>query len=207
MLLARTLASRASNIHLLDIPFMWLSEKKLVFNFAKLPKTWKNGRIPSKSAIFAIEKGTDLCVIQTLKAYHTDHKNGEMKNTQLLLGINKSHRPVLVSTVLRWIKDVICLVGIDVSLFKSHSIRSASISRARLSGASIQEILGESRWSNESTWEKFYKKSLLKRTSKTEYFVIGTPRLKKRIIPEFCTYLILLGLEVLSISSDWDFMK
>ena len=102
----------------------------------------------------------------------------------------------------RWIKDVMSLSGIDVSLFKGHSTRSASTSRARLSGASIQEILGESRWSNESTWEKFYKKPLLKRISKTEYSVIGTPRFKQRIIPEFCSYLILLGLEALSISSD-----
>ena len=48
--------------------------------------------------------------------------------------------------------------GIDVSLFKGHSTRSASASRASLSGESIQEILGESRWSNECTWQKFYKK-------------------------------------------------
>ena len=79
MLLARTLASRASNIHRLDIPFMSLSEEKVVLNFSKLLKTWKKRRIPSKSAIFALEKDTDLCVIQTLKVYHTDHKNGEMK--------------------------------------------------------------------------------------------------------------------------------
>ena len=49
------------------------------------------------------------------------------------------------------------LSGIDVSLFKAHSTGSLSASRASLSGASIQEILGESRWSSESTWQKFYK--------------------------------------------------
>ena len=53
------------------------------------------------------------------------------------------------------------LSRIHVSLFKGHSIRLASPSRASLSGASIQEILGESRWSNESTWQKFYKKPLV----------------------------------------------
>ena len=43
----------------------------------------------------------------------------------------------------RWIKNVISLSRTDVSLFKGHSTRSASTSRARLSGAGIQEILGE----------------------------------------------------------------
>ena len=52
------------------------------------------------------------------------------------------------------------LSGIDVSLFKGHSTRSASTSRASLSGTSIQKILGESRWRSESTWKKVYKKAL-----------------------------------------------
>ena len=69
MLLALTSASRASNIHHLDIPFMSLSEEKVVFNFPKLLKTWKKGRAPPKLEIFAFEKDTDLCVIQTLKVY------------------------------------------------------------------------------------------------------------------------------------------
>ena len=57
------------------------------------------------------------------------------KKTQLELGINKSHKPVSGSTVLRWIKDAMSLSGIDVSLFKGHSKRSASTSKASLYGA------------------------------------------------------------------------
>ena len=144
MLLAPTSASRASNIHHLDIRFMSLSEEKVVFNFPKLLKTWKKGRAPPKLETFAFEKDTDLCVIQRCIWIH--HKNGEMKKkTQLLLGINNPYKPVSVSTVSRWVKDIMLLSGIDVSLFKGHSTRSASLSRASLSGASIQEILGESR--------------------------------------------------------------
>ena len=126
-------------------------------------KTWKKGRTPPKLEIFAFEKDTDLCVIQTLKVYLDRSKEcRDEKKTQLLLGINKPHKPVSVSTASRWIKDVIMsLLGTDVSLFKGHSIRSASTSKTSLSGASIQEILGESRWYNESTWQKFYKKPLV----------------------------------------------
>ena len=69
MLLTLTSAFSASNIHDLDIRFMSLSAEKVVFNFAKLLKTWKKGRVPPKLKSFAFEKDTDLCVIQTLKVY------------------------------------------------------------------------------------------------------------------------------------------
>lgn len=53
------------------------------------------------------------------------------------------------------------LSGIYVSLIKRHSARLASTSKANLSGASIQEILGESRWPSESIWQKLYRKPLI----------------------------------------------
>ena len=67
-----------------------------------------------------------------------DHKKGEIKKTQLLLGIIKPHNPISVSNVSRWIKDVMYLSGIDKYLFKGHSTRSASTSKTKLSGANIQ---------------------------------------------------------------------
>ena len=125
---------------------MSLSEEEVVFNFAKLLKTWKKGRAPPKLEIFAFEKYMGLCLIQTLKVYlNRSQEWRDEKKTKLLLDINKPHKPISASTVSRWVKDVMSLSGIEVSLFKGHSTRSAATSRAILSGASIQEILGESR--------------------------------------------------------------
>ena len=45
--------------------------------------------------------------------------------------------------------------------FMGHSTRSASTPRLRSSGTSIQEILGETRWFSESTWQKLYNKPLV----------------------------------------------
>ena len=56
LLLALTSAFRASNIHHLDIRFMYLSEEKLVFTFAKLLKTWKNGRATPKLKFLQLRK-------------------------------------------------------------------------------------------------------------------------------------------------------
>ena len=107
MVLTLTSTSRASNIHHLDIRFMSLSEEKIVFNFSKLLKSRKKGRTPPKLEIFTFEKDTDLCVIQTLKVYlDRSQEQRDEKKTQLFLGINKPHKPVSVSTVSRWIKDI-----------------------------------------------------------------------------------------------------
>ena len=48
--------------------------------------------------------------------------------------------------------------GLDVDVFKGHSTRSASTSKARLSGISVNDILSRESWSNEYTWQKFYHK-------------------------------------------------
>ena len=64
MLWTLTSASRASNIHHLDIGVMSLTEEKVMFNFAKLLKTWRQGRAPPKLEIFAFNKDTDLYVFR-----------------------------------------------------------------------------------------------------------------------------------------------
>ena len=42
--------------------------------------------------------------------------------------------------------------GVDVGVFKGHSTRSASASKAALSGLSVADILERGCWSNFSTW-------------------------------------------------------
>ena len=85
MLLALRSASRASNIHHLDIRFVSLSKEKVVFNFSKLSKTWKKGGAPPKLETFAFEKDMDFCVIQTLRVYLNRSQEWIVeKKTQLL---------------------------------------------------------------------------------------------------------------------------
>ena len=56
-----------------------------MLNFAKLLKTWKNGRAPPKLETFAIEKDIARGVIQTLKVYlNRSEEWGGEKKTQLL---------------------------------------------------------------------------------------------------------------------------
>ena len=57
------------------------------------------------------------------------------------------------------------LAGVDVSIFKGHSTRAASTSKATVSGLSLCEILERGSWSSASTWQRIYKKDIIPTTA------------------------------------------
>ena len=60
------------------------------------------------------------------------------------------HKEVCSRIISGQIIKVLNLVGIDTSVFKRHSSRSAASSGAELAGTSISDILCMSSWSNET---------------------------------------------------------
>ena len=48
--------------------------------------------------------------------------------------------------------------GIDVKRFKPHSTRAASSSHAKAKGAPLNVIMNTARWTQNSTFRKFYEK-------------------------------------------------
>ena len=52
------------------------------------------------------------------------------------------------------------LADVDTKVFKAHSLRGASSSKALLSGLSVKEVIDHGRWSQESTWQRFYHKKV-----------------------------------------------
>ena len=88
--------------------------------------------------------------------------------TQLLLSYIQQHKQVVPSTISGWLKNVLKSSGINVSLFTSHSTRSATTSKASASGLSMIEIIERGTWSNMSTRQKFYKKAII--PIRVEYF-------------------------------------
>jgi hypothetical protein len=52
------------------------------------------------------------------------------------------------------------LAGIDISIYKAHSTRSATTSKAKIIGLSAQEIMQRANWTRESTFRRFYHRNL-----------------------------------------------
>ena len=51
-------------------------------------------------------------------------------------------------------------LGIDTSVYKAHSTRSACVSKAKSQGLSVDQILQRANWSQANTFYKFYDKKV-----------------------------------------------
>ena len=83
-----------------------------------------------------------------------------LEPAQLFLSYKKPHEPVTKPTLARWLKSVLDSAGIDISLYKAHSTRAASTSKAGMAGIRLEEIVKQGNWSSSSTFERYYRKPI-----------------------------------------------
>ena len=179
-LMALTSASRVSGLHHLDIRYMSKINNNYIFKFHKLHKSWKKGECPPSLEFYSYQVDSEMCVVSTLDEYLSRSQNWrkESGNNQLLLSFIKPHREVLSSTISGWIKKILSLSGINTNIFKAHSTRSASTSKAGLHGLSLSDILEQGSWSNSTTWQKFYHKNVESAGEKFQNCVLNNKKLK-----------------------------
>ena len=84
------------------------------------------------------KEDTTICPVVTLRAYEDrtkEFRDPQSPNpkTKLFLSWIGQHNPVTSSTIARWLKLIMCEAGIDISIFKSHSIRGATCSKKKVS--------------------------------------------------------------------------
>ena len=78
------------------------------------------------------------------------------QNTLLFLLWIGKHDPVSSSSIARWLKQGLECAGVGTFIFKGHSTRGASSSKAALSGVTVSDILQAADWSSEGTFQRFY---------------------------------------------------
>jgi len=163
MLIALVSAFRAIQIQHLDISQMGRLSNQYKFAYTKLHKGWRKGKSSPTVLFSAFLEDPQLCVVNCLdeyllrsKGWRNGHKN------QLLLSHINPHKEVSSSTISRWLRETLDLSGVtNLGEFGGHSTRSASTSKAEISGLSVKDILDRGSWSNESTWQKFYHKEVI----------------------------------------------
>ena len=132
VLLALTRPSRSMDLTNLDIRFRQFCPEGVTFHSAKLAKQSRQTK-PVKEFFFPkFEENKKLCPVLALQEYEkrTLDKRSSNDSTQLFIAMIKPHKPVSSSTVARWLKTVLNNAGIDTSIFKAHSVRSAATSSA-----------------------------------------------------------------------------
>ena len=100
-----------------------------------------------------------MCVFSARRicATCTYNKKNEL---QLFVSIAKPYKNVSKDTIARWMKHVMSLSGINISVFKPHSTRAVSTSKTSQCSVPITYIMSAASWVADSTFHKFYKKNI-----------------------------------------------
>ena len=167
-LLALIGVPRGAELHLLDLNFMADYGEKLVFNLPGTVKNVKEGKKPDPLEYHKHVEDIKLCPVSCIREYLklTEPWRSGGTPSNFFLSFQKPHKPVSKSTLARWIKDILLLAEVDTDVFKAHSLRGASTSKAFLKGLSVKEVVDHGKWSLESTWQKFYHKVVHSTTKK-----------------------------------------
>ena len=78
----------------------------------------------------------------------------------LVLCAQAEYQPMVTALIANWVKQTMTLAGIDTEKFKTHSCRTATTSKAKAQGLSIAQILSTAKWSNATTFKRFYDREI-----------------------------------------------
>jgi hypothetical protein len=163
MLIALTTAQRGQSLHLLDIQGMVKEEATLTFMLNEHIKQSKPGR-PSSEIVIQLKAyppDNKICVVTTCLAYIEKTKTLRGDESKLFVTYQKPHKRASKDSIRRWIQNMMIRSGIDVTIYRPHSVRAASTSKAKSNNASLLEIMKAAGWSSANTFAKFYDKEIV----------------------------------------------
>ena len=131
---------RNQTIKRLNLDYIKISSNKVTLLVSEALKTNRPSHhlSPIELEIF---KDIKLCAVAHLKQFikmAAPFKNNG--RTQLLLNFVQPHEPVSTTTLSRCCVAAMKEFGINVNIFGSHSIRSASISKCKISGLAFKNL-------------------------------------------------------------------
>ena len=115
--------------------------------------------------VFAFPESPSICPVLALKAY--SDRTAQLRHAdayKLFISQRKPHKSVVSQTLARWMKNIMAAAGIDTSMFKQHSTRSASAAWLEDStkSMSVAQICKLAHWSAlTTTYRKFYRRIVL----------------------------------------------
>ena len=131
MLLVLTRPCRGADLAALDLKHRSYVPKGVTVVF-KPTHLSKQSRPAYHSVEFffpTFKEDNRLCPVDTLKAYEqrTERfRKVDMAKTKVFLSLIGKHNPVISSTIARWLKSCLQSAGVDTTIFKAHSTRTAS---------------------------------------------------------------------------------
>lgn len=158
MLLALTTGQRIQTLHFIDVQNLEHCDKYVKIRVGELLKQSKAGRHLNEIYIESY-KDPSVCVVGTLQEYLKQTSDVRTDTTQLFISFQRPYKAVTKCTLAKWIKNTMCLSGIDTKVFHPHSTRSASTSAAS-SKVPIDTVLRTAGWKQDCTFRQFYKRTV-----------------------------------------------
>jgi integrase len=156
MLMLLATGQRCQSIYLLDLKQIRIVDKSVVFVLDRLVKQSRPGKAQPVLTLPYFGSNESLCVFTVLKEYLQRTRGLRQGHTQLLVSYIKPYKAVSKDTISRWVQTVLVLAGINTNIFKPHSTRAASTSKAKSCGVPLSTILKAAGWSNNNTFARFY---------------------------------------------------
>ena len=151
MLLSLLSASKISEITNLRVDYSTQHSSVYAFTIPHLTKTCQRGKKPYPNLKFYNFPGdSKLSLCKAIDSYLKRRNFWGVGESQFLVSHIKPHKPVSPSTVTGWLGQVIAIAGINIEVFKMHSTRSASSSKAEVTAVSLVDIIKQGHWSQPS---------------------------------------------------------
>jgi hypothetical protein len=169
-LIAITTFRRCSDIQSLQLgdESVNVQKKGITFIRTGLAKQDRPGHTSSNIFVPSFQKDKLLDPKRALTYYlrNTEQfrKSGSEEVIKLFLAVNKPHKPVSCQTISRWLTNTVkfCykLAKKNPGRVHGHQTRSYGPSFARFKGTSSKDIMEAADWSRETTFVKYYLKTM-----------------------------------------------
>ncbi|CAH2294512.1 Tyrosine recombinase [Pelobates cultripes] len=131
-LLSLALAARGAELTQIHISEPWLSRTPGGFHIILKGRQKTSHFSPGPVELDLVQDSSEpgLCLVSLLQSYLQLSAGFRNDISQLFITSRNPFRPAKVNTIRGWILSAMSTAGIDVSVFKSHSIRGASATKA-----------------------------------------------------------------------------
>ena len=156
MLCALLTGQRCQTLFLMNLDHMTKTTSSYRFAIDSLVKQSKPGKAQPVLELRKFPGEPKLCAFSAVEQYILRTESLRNNESQLFISCINPYGKVSKDTISRWIRKVMQLSGIDTEMYKPHSTRAASTSKAKQCNVPISDIMGSASWSTDSTFHRFY---------------------------------------------------
>ena len=137
------------------LPNMFITDKECTFVFDEVLKSTRPSFNINPMTFKAFSDRPALCPVQLIWDY-LECRNQLSGDTQFFVTLKSPFNGAQPGTIARWVKEMLCLSGVQDGRYTAHSCRSASTSSALFRGISLSTIVRSASWKGVKTFKKHY---------------------------------------------------